>query len=305
MPISALSYLGLAKEAVWGTPVTAAKWLPVKDMKPTDDIKMVLDEGKRGIAAKDFGAYQGTKLSNLEYGGDFFPDVAPYFLLAVLGADTVSGTGPYTHAFGLGSAPPSLTLQDFFGHSQERQYAGCRVSEVGLKFATDTGAVEWTAKLLGKASALVVKTTPTIGTTTPFLGWQAALSIGGTSAPGRLLAAEWSLKRTLKEVFGANNSQDPSTIYAGILEVTGKMTFDMPDETELQHYLTNDQPSVSVALTSGANSVTILTTKTAFEKATVDRSQEFVRVDAQIRGLYNATDAGPAKITVINSVATY
>ncbi len=298
-----LSHLGLAKEVTWGTAVAAAKWLPIKDFKPVDEIKYPLDQGKRGIAALDFGAYQGTRLGNLDYGGDFFPDVPPYFLLGVLGKDTVTGVGPYTHAFQLDPAPPSFSISDYYG--VERQWAGARVSELGLKFATDTGMLEYGVKMLSKASAIVTTTTPTIGTTAPFLGWQAAFSVAGTGVVGRLLAYEVTFKRILKEIFGANNSQDPSAIYVGGLEVTGKLTVDMPDDNELLHYLNNDQPAIQVVLTSGTNTITILMTKCAFEKATIDRGQEFVRLDAQIRGLYNTTDAGPAKVTVVNSVATY
>jgi hypothetical protein len=302
--LSALSYLGLSKEAAWGTPVTAAKWLPVKSMSPVDDIKTIIDEGKRGLAAKDFGVLQGVRLANLDYGGDFFVDVVPYLILAILGKDTVTGTAPYTHLFQLDPAPPSLTFQDYNGFN-ERQFAGARLSELGLKFASDTGALEWTAKALSKVSAAVVKTTPTFGTTAPLLGWQAALAVGGTPVT-KLLAFELNIKRVLKEIFGANNSQDPSNIFAGIVEVTGKLTFDMQDDVELTHYLSNDEPAVVITLTQSPNVNLIITlTKCAFEKAQSDRSQEFVRLDAQVRGIYNVTDAGPCQVAVKNAVATY
>lgn len=302
--LSALSYLGLSKETAWGTPVTAAKWLPVKTMSPVDDIKTIIDEGKRGLAAKDFGLYQGTRLASLDYSGDFFVDVVPYLILAILGKDTVTGTAPYTHNFQLDPAPPSLTLQDYNGFN-ERQFAGARLSELGLKFTTDTGALEWTAKAMSKVSATTTKSTPTFGTTAPLLGWQASMTIGAVAVL-RLLAFELTIKRTLKEIFGANNSQDPSNILAGIIEVTGKLTFDMQDDTELTHYLSNDQPAAVITLTQGANVNLVITlTKCAFEKAQTDRSQEFVRLDAQIRGIYNVTDAGPCQIAVKNAVASY
>lgn len=310
MTISALSRLGLAKEAQWGTPVVASKFLPVKDFKPTDDIKMIIDEGIRGVAAKDFGAYAGTRLGQLEYGGDFYPDVAPFFILGILGKDTVSGSAPYTHLFQLDPNPPSFTIEDYNGNNS-RQFAGAMISELGLKFATDSGALEHTLKLMSKASTVLGSpTTATYGTIAPLLGWQAALTVGGSAVDGRLLAFELNLKRTLKEMFGANNSQDPSKIHAGILEVTGKMTFDMPDDNELEHYLLNDQPAIAVTLSNGGagaalTSIVFTLTKCLFEKANSDRSQEHVRLDAQIRGIYNTTDAGPVAITVKNAVASY
>lgn len=306
MPISALSHLGISKETTYGTAAAATMWIPVKDLKPADEIKYYLDEGKRGYAVKDFGAYQGTRMGQIEYAGDVYPDVIGHLLLAIFGKDTVTGAAsPYTHTFQVGNVPPSYTFSDYNGVT-ERQWAGARLSEMGFKFATDTGGLEFTLKGASKASVTTAVTTPSFGTVNPFLGWQAAMTIGGTAVPGRLLAFEFSVKRALKEVFAANNSQDVSNIYSGVMEVTGKITTDFPDENELNHFLNNDQPALTVTLSQNANtSIKFQLSKVAFEKATPDRSQEFVRLDSDLRGLYNTTDAGPAAVVLTNAVATY
>lgn len=302
--LSQLSHVGLAREAVWGTALPAAKFFPSKNPKFEDDIKRILDQGKRGSAATDFGAWGGTRLGRLEHDGDFYPDVPPYFLLGILGQVNTTGVGPYTHVFTLAATPPSFTITDYYGGAQARQFAGAMVESLDLKFATESGALEWAVKLAAKASTQVATPTPTFGSLAPFLGWQAALTLAG-GGNTKLLGFELNMKRTLSPIFGANNSQDPNKMYAGPLEVTGKITFDMADETELNYYLNNTQPTLSLVLTSGTNTITIALSKCDFEKATVDRSQEYVRVDSPIRGHYNATDAGPAKITVVNSVASY
>lgn len=120
-----------------------------------------------------------------------------------------------------------------------------------------------------------------------------------------MLGGELNLKRQVNMVFGANNSQDPSLNQIGPLEVTGKLLFYMTDDTELNNYLNNSQPAVSILFTSGTNTLALALGKCDFEKAKIDRGAEFVKVDAQIRGHYNTADAGPCKITVVNSVASY
>lgn len=303
MPISALGYAGLAKESVWGTPVAANKWMPVKDHKFEEDIKTILDEGKRGIAAKDFGLYQGTKLATLEQGGDFYPDVPPNFLLGIMGSVATTGVGPYTHTFSLGATQPSLTVHDYDGLT-ERQFAGCLVDEFSMKFATDEGALSWSAKMKGKSPTSIAKSTPTFGTLNPILGWQASLNLNSI-ANTNLLGFELTCKRETKPVFGANNSQAPSKIHPGVLEVTGKISFDMAATTEYDLFGNNTQPPLALTLTSGANILVITMTKCAFEKANVDQGKEFVQVDASIRGIWNTTDSGPVKFAVTNSVVSY
>lgn len=304
MPISQLTTVGLAKEVAWGTGLAPTQFLPVTKHDFHDEVKRILDEGKRGVAAKDFGAYTGVKSSSLDYGGDFFPDVPPFFLLGILGQDGVTGVGPYTHLFTLANIPPSLTIYDYYAVAQ-RQFAGAQVEEIDLKWGTDaTTAIEWAVKLKAMASATTTLATPTIGTMAPLLGWQAALTIGG-AANLHMLGGDLSLKRPVNLVFGANNSQVPSAREVGPLEVTGKLLFYANDESEILHYLNNDQPIVSVNFTSGANQLTLQMSKCDFEDAKVDRGSEYVRVEAQLRAHYNAADAGPCKITVINSVASY
>ncbi|MCZ8512403.1 phage tail tube protein [Paenibacillus filicis] len=300
------SRVGLAIESAWGTAATAPTvWIPWKTLKMEDDIKQILDSGKRGSFAKDFNTYNSVMTGKGDIEGNVFPETIGYFLKGIFGQDTVTGTGPYTHSFTLSNnQPSSFSLFDYDGVN-ERVYAGSVLEELGFKFTTD-GDLTNSVKFQSKASAVGGSVhTPTFANTPMFLGFQNSVSIGG-STNTRLIGGDLNIKRAVKMTFGANNSQSPTKANVGALDVTGKLDFEIDDYTELNYYLNSTQPTVVFTFTSGTNILTIQMTKCAFEKINgIDRSQDVVRISANIRGLYNATDAGSIKVTLQSAIANY
>lgn len=301
--LSSLSFLGFAVETTPGTAVPATKFVPIKSFKAEDDIKRILDDGRRGVLAKDFGMYAGTASATLEYEGMMYPDMPGYFIKAIMGNDTVNGTGPYTHSFTLSnSMPPTLTITDY-EVAGARQYAYGVVEEFGLKWASD-GDVTYNVKMQAQASTVVTTPTSTFTNAQPFLGWQAGLTINGATNYN-MVSGELTLKREVKPTYGANNTQQFTRMNVGPLEVSGKMTFEIVDYTEHQLYLNNTQQPVVITFTQGSNILTLQMSQCGIEKSVIDRSQEMVRADVSFRGLYNATDNGPIKITLQNNIANY
>lgn len=301
---SQLTVVGLALESTYGTGVAPTKFLPVKthDWKP--NVQRILDEGKRGVNAKDFGAYAGHQFSEWTYGGDFFPDVPPYFLMAILGGKAVTGIGPYNHIFSLASAIPSLTLYDDYVASR-REISGGLVEEFTLRWGTtETTAVAWEAKGKGHLGTVPTAATPSIGALPPWLGWQTQLTVGG-SVVQRLLNGELTFRRPNEQVWSANDSQNPNQFVAGPLEVSGRLNVYMLDNADLDRVLSLTKPATEIRFTSGTNVLAAVLSACDWEAATIDRSGTYVRLDATVRGLWNATDAGPAKVTLVNSVANY
>jgi hypothetical protein len=304
--ISYNSRAGFAKETTWGTAVAAPTgFIPFKTLKSEDDIKRIVDSGIRGNLTKDFASYAGIANAKFDIEGLVYPDLFGNFLLALFGQDAVTGTGPYTHSFTLSNnQPPSYTLFDYDGVN-ERYYAGAVLEQLDLKFTTE-GDLTKSAKFVSKASAQSgTPHSPTYTSVAPLLGWNTSITIAG-SGNTRLIGGDLSFKRPCKFTYGANNSQAPTKVNVGTLEVTGKLDFEIDDYTELNYYLQTTQPTVVITFTSGTNTLTVQMTKCDFEKvAGIDRSQEMARVSANIRALYNTTDAGPAKVTLVNGVATY
>lgn len=307
MPLVAKNYIGLKKETTWGTAVAPDLFLPVTSMNSEIEIARILDAGKRGVAAKDFASYAGTRRGKVTFGGMWYPDVPPRLAHGILGTDTISGAAdPFTHTLTLADAPPSFTLADYDGIS-ERRYPGCLITGLTLRFNVETGAFEYEVEAVGQIPADNTKSTETFGTEAPRLGWQASVSIAA-GANTDLLGFELSLKRSAHLVFGAANSQNPNRGFAGgDLEVTGKLSFYAPDSAILDYYRSTTQPAVVITLnsTGGTRDTVITMTKCDFEKVTHDRGgDDFVRWDATVRALHNATDGGPVKIASKNAVAT-
>ena len=302
--LSALTHLGYAKETIWGTPVAATKWIPVKNPKPEDVTKFIDDKGLRGAMADLYATYQGLGNGTYGWDGDFYPDLCPFLFLMLFGQDTVTGTTNYTHKFQLAAAqPPSHTLSDFNGIN-ERQFAGAMLEQLDLKFAVD-GGLEYSAKTSSKLSAAATTTTPTYGTIPPLLGWQGALTIAG-AANTDLIGFDMSIKRKPNIITTAQNTQAPKGIILGPMSVTGKMTFAVEDDTELTNYLNNTQPAVLLTLTQNVNVVlTLQMSKCALKKAAYARSKDYVELDMNYEAIYNVTDGGPMLAQVLNQVATY
>lgn len=303
--LTALGHLGLAFETTYGTGQTPTVWTPYNSLKFSDDYKKVIDEGRRASMVKDFAVYNTTRSGSVEIEADVYPETIGYFLKAMLNNYTVTGSSaPYTHKFQVGNTlPPSMTLQEFYGPS-ERQYSGAVLEELGFKFDVEN-IVTFNAKFASKASTTVTNSTPNYTITNPFMGYTLTVKIGG-SPNLNLVSGEFTIKRPVTLIYTANNTQDPSKFSAGRIEITGKMLFDIEDETELNYYLNAQQPSLQFTFTRDANtSLDIVFNKVDFTKATPDISQEYVRVDAEFRALYNTTDNGNTTITLKNAVTTY
>lgn len=306
--LSALGYFGIAKEATYGTSVAPSIFIPFDSIKVEDDMKKSVDEGRRGVLSKEFAVYQTTRLSKIDLETLAYPDTIGHFLLGILGKDTVTGAAnPYTHKFQiLDGAAPSYTLADYnvVAGTNERRYPGGVIDEVGFKF-DDDGNMKVSAKFQSKVSTLVAKSTPTQNVLTPFQGWMASLSLNGV-ANADLLGGDITIKRQNELLFAGNATQDPTRAINGRIEISGKLTFDVMDESEYLLFLNGTQQSIQVQFVVNVNqSLTFLFTKTDISKAVVDRSGEYIRVDLDFKALYNTTDAGLCQVTLLNAVATY
>jgi hypothetical protein len=301
---SVRSYLGIAKEATRGTAVTPTDYIPVavSKIKPVDMIAPLYDEGLRGSFVKNYAYVQGRTHSTFDFGGPVFADTIGYSIAGLLGEVTTTGaSAPYTHVItlensgtaALDAQPTSFTLTDFYG-AAVRAYPGIAIHDFGLKFSAD-GLLDYDTKGMGWLSASAATPTPTFSTVLPAQVWTATVTIGG-SAVAYAVDGNIDMKRSVTPVFGISNTQNPYQIHLGALEVTGKLTFVMEDNTELTRYLTNAQPSIVInwATGSGATATQIQATLTkgAYVAGVIERSKDFVEVSVTIEGIGNTTDKG-------------
>ena len=301
---SVRSYLGIAKEANKGTIVAPTDFIPVaKDnIKPVDVVDPLYDTGLRGSNVVNYAYLQGRTRSTFDFGGAVFADTVGYGLAGLLGSVATSGvSAPYTHTISLKNSltsgaddqPISYTLTDFYA-ADVRSYPGCQFSDFSLKFNAD-GMLEYDTKTTGWASTAVADPTPTFSTLLPTVVWRGTVSIGGATVSDAM-TGNIDMARSVTPVYGISNTQNPFQVFLGPLEVTGKITFIMEDDTELTRYLNNTQPAIVLnwAYGAGASAVQIQATisKGAYTAAVIERGEDFVQVSIDLNGQGNTTDAG-------------
>ena len=301
---SVRSYLGIAKEATKGTIVAPTDFIPVaKDsIKPADVVDALYDTGLRGSNVVNYAYLQGRTRSTFDFGGAVFADTVGYAIAGLLGSVATTGaSAPFTHTISLKNSlvsgaddqPISYTLTDFYA-ADVRSYPGCQFSDFSLKFNAD-GMLEYDTKTTGWASTAVADPTPTFSTVLPTVVWRGAVSIGGSTV-STSMTGNIDMTRSVTPVYGISNTQNPYNIFLGPLEVTGKITFIMEDDTELTRFLNNTQPAIVLnwAYGAGAGAVQIQATitKGAYTAAVIERGEDFVQVSIDLNGQGNTTDAG-------------
>jgi len=319
---SVRSYLGVAKEVTKGTPVAPTDFIPVmaSSLKPVDIIDPLYDEGLRGSNVKNYNYIPGRTRSTLDFGGSVFADTVGYGIAGLLGdVATTGASAPYTHTMSLENSavaaadaqPISYTFTDFYA-AAVRAYSGVQMHDFTLKFNAD-GMLEYDAKGTGWASASAATPTPSFSAILPTPVWQGPVSVGGTTV-SNAISGEIAMKRPVTPIYGIAQTQNPYNVFVGPLEVTGKVTFVMEDNTELTRFLTNTQPALvfNWAYGAGAAAVQIQATLTkgAYVAAAIDRGSDFVQISVDINGQGNTTDAGatagysPIKWTLQNAKAS-
>jgi hypothetical protein len=241
---SVRSYLGIAKEATRGTAVAPTDFIPVmKDsLKPVDIVDPLYDTGLRGSNALNYNYIPGRTRSTVDFGGAVFADTVGYGIAGLLGSVATTGaSAPFTHTISLFNSlasggdvqPISYTMTDFYA-VDVRSYPGCQFSDFSLKFNAD-GMLEYDAKSTGWASEVVSDPTPTFSTILPTPVWRGTVSIGGSTV-ATAMTGNIDMSRPATPIYGISNTQDPYQVFLGPLEVTGKITFVMEDDS---HCLTS------------------------------------------------------------------
>lgn len=301
---SVRSYVGIAKEVTKGTVVAPTDFIPVaKDsLKPQDMVDALYDTGLRGSNVLNYNYIPGRKHSTFDFSGAVFADTIGYSIAGLLGdVATTGSSAPYTHTISLKNSltsgtdtqPISYTLTDFYA-VDVRSYPGCQFSDFSLKFNAD-GMLEFDTKTMGFSSSTVSDPTPTFSTVLPTPVWRGTVSIGG-SAVANAMTGNIDMKRPVTPIYGIGATQDPYQVFLGALEVTGKITFIMETDAQLENFLNNTQPAIVLnwAYGSGSTAVQIQATLTkgAYTAAVIERGQDFVQVTIDLNAQANTTDDG-------------
>lgn len=307
---SFLGQAGIKIETTPGTyraPTLAQDFLFYTTIKAEDMIEDNIDESFRGQAAKDQGFYPGFRSARITITSPLAQFPTGYFFKGLLGTDTPTGAGdPFTHTFTEldTGAPPTFTITVYDATlATARAFTNCVVQRFRITLA-NKGLAVMEAVLIGKFDAAQTKPTAVFDTAPHYVPYQAGLTIAGGSST-KLIQFEQIMEREVEPVFGFSNSQDLTTVSGNRIQVTGTLIFAPADNTEIDYYRVNTQPSVVLLLTNTlSHTLTLQMTKCAFLNGTiVDQTGPFVRVSAKYRGIRNATDAGPTTAILLNAVS--
>jgi hypothetical protein len=316
MPQStAKSFLGIAKEATYGTAVPPTAFLPVTTITPKDAVTLIPDKGWRGSMVELYGETAGPIYSTIDFDGDVYADTLGFLLAGVLGDVTVTGsTAPFSHAFAVLNSgtgqPTSYTVTDSYAVAS-RAYAGAKFSELGLKWNAD-GLLTFSAKATSQGSVTATLPTSSFTSVPPFTGWSGTAKIAGVVQAG-CLDAEVTIKRPVSVLNTVDGTQGPAALWSGPVSVDGKMTLIMEDDTQLTNYLTAVQPALEFAWSQGTGvtqtGLNLHMSKCAYSAADITRGKDYVEVPVTFSAIANITDIGtsagysPIKATLTNAIA--
>ena len=220
-----LSATGLSKESVFGTPISASTFLPMTANTMETDPGWFSPDLMMAIRDKQVFNLQGEEKFAGAIDGPLFPSNAMELIVSAIGADTVSGSGPYLHTISTGNTLPSLTIEKNIGNYQSLQFAGSRVSKLSIKAPVGNSPVEVSADMMAQSAAIL--TTPTAVSITnelPFTFAEASLTFGG-HARTDVTNCTLEIDNGLKETYTYSGNHGPSFITPVSLKVPG--TFDV------------------------------------------------------------------------------
>ena len=317
MPIASnLSFLGIAKEAVPGTPVAATAFLPVTSMAPAIKQIYLPDEAFRASQAKTFAEIAGPQYVEYGYDGPAFADAIGWALVGVLGDVATTGAGaPFTHTAALKNdgQPATYTLSDYNGFNT-RQFAGCKFSELGLKFAGN-GTLDTSIKAVGRAGATSTKPTPSWSSVVMTPAWLGAVTIGVASS-SLIVSGDLTIKRTVEPILNVDGQAGPYDVFAGgDLECTGSFVAVYEDDTLYANYTAGTTTALDFNWLTGAGAaltqIKLHMSSVQIDDAQINRgSGKYVELACKFTANATAADAGgtggfaPIKATLQNALPT-
>ena len=249
----------------------------------------ILDQGKRGIPARDFGSYKGPARAEASLEGDAFKDVIDILKASIIGSG------------GSLSSSPSTLGMILSGGSGAAHAKGLGVTELTLRWSRAEGPVTYSASMLGQKAVKASTLSAAHDVGKPLVGWKTVVTVGeitGCSVEGELsLSRPWALLYCGT----GDDAAFPSNAYAGPLEVTGRLTVDFSTSADLDVAFNKEQGDVTIAFADedGSDDVTATMPEVDFSDGPVeiDHSGEFITLVFSIRAVYD-TDAESGPISI-------
>ena len=283
------------------------------------------DEALRGSPTTVYDQVQGVRHDEYDAKFYLYADTLPWLVTSVLGGnDTVTGSGPYTHAIKLynnatnGSQPRSFSIMDFDG-ANYFVMTGAQADSLAITFGAEAAA-EATVKFFANpytssTTAPTPFTSLSLSTEHMIPAWDTVISVAGTTFT-YISTGELNLARKTAPIF-TMGTQAPHVNFAGPLEVTGKFTAvvdsnaDTWSTTASATALTRSPQTVVITMTDPndtGHSFAVTMTSVQFQDVKRTRGKEYTEVEVSFTANANNTDSStgysPIATTTINGVST-
>lgn len=309
------SAVGVFKETTRGTGGAATDFIPVKKFDPKDMPIWLIDKGWRGSMIDGYDQQQGPIFSQIDHELDVFSDTFGYYLSGMYGDVSFTTGTPNVWTFAplnSGTGQPTSFCFTDGNAEQSKRWAGQQVHDLTVK-GNAAGLLTATAKSTGFKSSTTTYPTTSYSSEVVLPSWNVVSTVNGATST-LVEDFEISMKRTVKVIHTNDGTADPYAVFVGAMSCTGKMTFVYEDETHYTNFLNNTRGALDFNLSTGAGAalrtVQYHSSKTGFQTAEPDRSQEYMRLPVTFQALGNITDAGASggyshsKWTLKNTKAT-
>jgi hypothetical protein len=308
-----LNYIGLGKEATFGTPVSVDKYLKINESdgihinNDTQFVEAII----AGVNAKNKEAFKGK----VEITGGYQLPLTPQYPILVFysafgGLSTANlEAGVYKHTITEELTKPSLSVEQKIGEIVKK-FAGFRTSG----FSIEGKAGEMLAlsfEGIAKSQSDTTETTPTYESHR-VLNFADVnyVKIGGVDFKGKVEKMSIKYKNELKPLYslGSNTLQES---YSKSSEISGKLTMYL-DDVSKQVYddmVAGQTRDIEIlingdTLGSTNHSIKIIIPKAIFESSELKISTNYNALDVDFQGIYDATN-GLTKIEVVNDISSY
>jgi len=182
------------------------------------------------------------------------------FLKYVLGKDTVSGTGPYTHTLDWLADPPSMTLEGIIDPSiYSIIVTGCKVDVLTLSGELNAPIV---ATLTMFGNDQTKNTTPATiqsdDSTEPYILHSSSLSLNSVDIGDRVQSFEWTVSRALEPLRGIS-SKKPLNYRAKKIDDRIKLTIRNEGVDILDIFTNESAVPLVLTLQKSANEKVVIT----------------------------------------------
>lgn len=234
-----------------------------------------------------------------------------YWLIAIFGLPTTTGSGPYVHEFKIPSVQRSLTLETGFtdlATDKFQRFVGCKVNSLALTVGGD-GELVATMGVMGKSDSMEAATfhAGTDITMARVNNFQAALLEGGSSL-GNATEVSININCPIDPYYVIGGAGSVGSLAERKVEVSGNLKTLFEDVSLMDKALAGTESSIKLTVTGAANSIFELEIQELlYERNSVPvPGPQGLLVDLNFQGFYaNGSEASGIVARLTNSFASY